>query len=72
MKDLVFLKKLGERIVELRKKKGIKQITLANELKMSATSLGRIEKGRVNSSINMLRKISNALDVELIELLKIN
>jgi transcriptional regulator with XRE-family HTH domain len=37
---------------------------------MEDSSLRRIEKGRVNSTILMLKKISDALGVELIQLLK--
>ena len=70
MTDKEFLKKLGKRIVELRKQKSLKQIDLAGILEMEDSSLRRIESGRVNSTIVMLRKISKALNVSIDELLK--
>ncbi len=70
MNDEEYLKKIGENIVRIRKLKNLKQVDLAAGLDMEDSSLRRIEKGRVNSTILMLRKISEALDVEVTELLK--
>ncbi len=70
MSDEEYLKKIGRNIVSIRQSMGLKQIDLASRLEMEDSSLRRIEKGRVNSTILMLRKISDALGVELIQLLK--
>ena len=65
-----FLKKIGNNIVNIRLSKGLKQVDLASKLEMEDSSLRRIEKGRVNSTILMLKKISDALEVDINELLK--
>ena len=65
-----FLKRIGENIVRIRKEKGLKQVDLAGLLNMEDSSLRRIEKGRVNSTIIMLKKISEALQVDIENLLK--
>jgi transcriptional regulator with XRE-family HTH domain len=40
---------IGKRIKEIRKKLGIKQIDMANNLKMKQGSLSDIERGKVNN-----------------------
>lgn len=70
MNEDAFLKKIGENIVRIRQEKGLKQVDLAARLEMEDSSLRRIEKGRVNSTILMLKKISDALEVNINELLK--
>ena len=70
MTDGEFLEKIGERIVQIRKEKGIKQKELVQKLGMKDASIIRIEKGRVNSTICMLRRISEGLNVELSDLLQ--
>jgi putative transcriptional regulator len=70
MRDEDLLKRIGENIVRIRQSRGLKQIDLAAKLEMEDSSLRRIEKGRVNSTILMLRKISDALGVDLVQLLK--
>lgn len=72
MKDEKYLIELGKRIAELRKKKGWTQLEFAEKLNIQRTALTRIELGKVNSTINMLRKIAKALDVKMIELLDID
>ena len=69
MAETDFLKLLGRRIVELRKARGMKQIDLATKLEMEDSSLRRIESGRINSTIGMLKKISEGFDISLSELL---
>jgi len=70
MDDKEYLIKLGNRIVELRKEKGMRQIDLSDNIGIEDSALRRIEKGRVNSTINMLRKIANGLNIDIIDLLK--
>ena len=71
MSDDEFLVKLGKRIVKFRKKKGLKQKELAAKLGIKDNALGRIERGQVNTTINMLRKISIGLGASLSQLLDI-
>lgn len=70
MDDKAYLKKLGERIKQLRLEKGMRQVDLSEKIGIEDSALRRIESGRVNSSINMLRKIAKGLEIEIIDLLK--
>jgi transcriptional regulator with XRE-family HTH domain len=71
MDDKLYLEKLGERITQLRVNKNMRQIDLSEKIGIEDSALRRIEKGRVNSSINMLRKIAKGLDISILELLDI-
>lgn len=57
--------KIGERIVELRKEKGLSQQQFAYEADMERTYLNHIEKGRKNISIATLEKVTKGLGVSL-------
>jgi transcriptional regulator with XRE-family HTH domain len=72
MKDEIYLKKLGDKIVRLREEKDISQRELARRIKTNNTQIRRIETGIVNSSINMLRKIANEFDITISELVDIS
>jgi len=67
----LYLIELGERIVALRKDKGLRQIDLSARIGIEDSALRRIEKGKVNSTILMLRKIAFALEIEVSELVDI-
>lgn len=69
-KEDKFIKILGKRIAELRKAKGYTQVTFSDKSGMHRTALAKIEKGRVNPTIIILKRISDCLGVELEELLK--
>lgn len=69
MDDKQYLIKVGERIKQLRKDKLMRQIDLSEKIGIEDSALRRIESGRVNSTINMLRKIAKGLEVDIIELL---
>lgn len=70
MDDKEYLKTLGERIKQLRKDKSMRQIDLSEKIGIEDSALRRIESGRVNSTVNMLRKIAKGLGIDIIELLK--
>ena len=69
MKDKMFLKRLGERIRDIRKEKNITQVYLGGKLGTFHTQIGRIERGQVNSTIIMLRHIAKELGVTVNDLL---
>lgn len=69
MEDKLYLEELGKRIKELRIEKSMRQIDLADKIGIEDSALRRIESGRVNSTINMLRKIAAGLDISILELL---
>ena len=66
-----FLKRLGENIIRLRDKKGLRQIDLATKLNIDDSSLRRIESGRTNPTIITLRSIADALEVNLSEIVDV-
>ena len=63
-------KKFGERVKKLRLEKGWSQEKLALTADLDRTYIPSIEKGDRNVSITVIEKIANALEVEIIELLK--
>ena len=70
MNDPKFLAALGARIRKLRLKKHLTQNALAMLCNFEKASMSRIESGQTNVTIYTLKKISKALDVHIIELLK--
>jgi transcriptional regulator with XRE-family HTH domain len=63
-----FLKALGKRIKELRKKQKISQAQLAFETDMPKKQITRIEAGRHDTSVGNIFAIASALNIELREL----
>lgn len=60
---------VGEKIRKERINKNIKQVELAKEVGISNTFLSDIETGRGNPSIETLKKISDALEINCGKLL---
>ena len=60
--------KLGARIKNLRKEKGISQEKFALSIGMDRTYFASVESGRRNISICNLQKIANGLGITLSEL----
>lgn len=67
--DKKFLKDLGERIRKLRKQQEITQDQFAFEVGIRREQVIRIELGSQNTSINILRKMADTLNMQLKELL---
>ena len=63
-------KKFGKKVKTLRIEKGGSQEKLALTADLDRTYVPGIEAGRRNVSIVVIEKIANALNVEIIELLK--
>jgi len=68
MNHTELLKRLGKKIKILRSKKNMTQNELAIECNFEKASLSRIESGRTNITVRTLYKISQALDVPMIEM----
>lgn len=69
MDNLLALKRLiGRNIHTLRKARGWSQEVLGERADLSYKFVGEIERGAVNPSLDSLRKIANALNVEIAEL----
>lgn len=60
--------RIGDKIKEIREVKGISQQDLAAVCNFEKSNMSRIEAGRTNLTVKSAYKISQALDVQLIEL----
>ncbi len=58
-------KKIGQRIIEIRKQKGWSQSDLARACGKDRQAMEKLENGKVNPTIYTLLEISKALDVPL-------
>jgi len=58
-----YLKKLGERVVELRTKKGWSQRDLAFACNKEPQSIERIENGKSNPTAFYLKELADALEI---------
>lgn len=67
-KEDLFIVKLGARIAELRKERGFTQESFSIKSGMDRAALAKIESGRVNPTIIVLKRISHHLSIELSEL----
>ncbi|ANQ86217.1 helix-turn-helix transcriptional regulator [Azoarcus olearius] len=67
--DGEFLMSLGKRVREIRDRRGMTRKLVAREAGVSERHLAHLEAGEGNVSIVLLRHITRALDVSLIELL---
>jgi len=63
-------KKVGNRIIELRTKKGWSQSDLARECGKDRQAIEKLENGKVNPTIYSLYEISKALKVDVYQLLR--
>jgi len=72
MNEVRVLKQLGSKIRNIRMSKNIKQNDLAKVCDFEKASMSRIESGQSNITMRSLYKISRALEVEIVELLKVD
>ena len=59
---------MKNRLEELRKQRGIKQEELANALEVSRQTIGSLENGRYNPSIQLAFKISRYFHMAIEEI----
>ena len=59
---------LGERLRSLRTQRGISQLQLAKDAKLSQSTIAHVEAGRKDPSVSTLRKIARVLDMEIASL----
>ncbi len=67
----IFLKKLGDRIVALRKERNLSQSDLASLMDSEKPHIRKLEKGKRNATVSTLLKLSNALGVSVSELVDV-
>jgi transcriptional regulator with XRE-family HTH domain len=68
-KNKEYLKKIGNRIRTIRKEKHLKQIELGYRCDLDKQAMSRIELGDTNPTILTLKKIADALEIDVSELL---
>jgi len=66
-KEKEFIEKLGKRIKALRLSKELRQNEVAYRCNFDKSSYNNIEAGERNITITTLLKISNALQIDIIE-----
>lgn len=73
MEKSELLKKVGNRVQELRLSKDMKQVDLAAKIQgdIDTTNISRIESGRTNPTIYTLYRIAEALEISLTDLIQI-
>ncbi len=69
MKDETFLENIGIKIKILRTKQKLSQEDLGLSANVERSYLGKIERGRQNPSLLIIKHIAEALNVEIQELL---
>ena len=60
--------KFGERVREIRKKRKLSQEDLAHKANLHRTYIGMIERAEKNITLINIKKIANALEVNIKEL----
>ncbi len=65
MTDQEFLIKMGKSIAKVRKDRGFSQNTLCDLINMDKPNLSAIENGRQNASSLTLKRIADAMGVEV-------
>ncbi len=63
-----FLKGFGARMKQLREERGLSQSQLADAVDVERNHIYRIESGKTNPTIGLLRDIAEALGISLAEL----
>jgi len=73
MEKSELLKKVGQKIQELRLSKEMKQVDLAAKIQgdIDTTNISRIESGRTNPTLYTLYRIAEALEVPLTDLIQL-
>ena len=74
MEKSEIIKIIGQNIKRIRLERGLTQVDLVGkiEAQIDTTNISRIEKGRTNATIYTLFRISQALEVPLTEICKLN
>lgn len=68
--ELNYLKSLGDNIIRIKKEKKLTSKYIYESLEIDKSNYRRIESGKTNVSLLLLRRISKVLNVDLTELVK--
>ena len=63
-------KRFGDHLKKVREAKGLTPAELSRRCFMERSNIARIEAGRLNPSLFLLKKLATGLEMELEELLK--
>ncbi len=67
--DEKYLQLIGNNIRVIREKRGFSQFKLATECELSKNQIGRIERAQVSTSILTLKRIADALEIKVEDLI---
>jgi transcriptional regulator with XRE-family HTH domain len=70
MQALDYRRRIGERIRQLRDKKGFSQEEFADSCDINRSYMGRIERGELNLTLETIRKVAKGLAITVSALLK--
>jgi transcriptional regulator with XRE-family HTH domain len=62
------VRKFGKRLREIRQDKGISQMELGDRINVTATYIGRIERGERSPSLPTIARLAHALSVSVADL----
>ncbi len=65
IEELEFLKNVGDNIIRIKKEKKITSKQVYEELEIDKSNYRRIEAGKTNLSLLLLRRIAKILDVTI-------
>jgi transcriptional regulator with XRE-family HTH domain len=68
LRDDEFLKEFGVYLREFREELGLTQKQVADKMNVEVMQISRIERGIVNTSISMIKKIAECYDVPIYDL----
>lgn len=68
--EIAFIIEVGKKIQSRRKELKLSQETLSFDADIPRNQIGRIERGEINTSLITLFKISKALKIDVVDLLK--
>jgi transcriptional regulator with XRE-family HTH domain len=63
---------IAEQIKKIRKEKGLSQQDVADKLSMNMVQYNRIETGKSGPTMNILQRIANVLDINVVEFFEAN
>ena len=72
MKDKDYLKKLAVNIKKIRKERNMTQVDLAYSCGFEKQNMQRIEAGKTSPTLKTLLKISEALEIDITDLMVSN
>ena len=70
VEEFEFLKNVGDNIIRIKKEKNITSKHVYEELEIYKSNYRRIEAGKTNLSLLLLRRIATVLDVSIGDLTK--